>query len=310
MHWYGKLYQPTGGQRCIEGSCTDFETPLAAQGRQTGRQIAYGQHQGVAYLALDLAPAYESRALGAYTREFVFLFGRVLVVVDRVTQARSRSVPTWVMNVPARPLADGQKLSVEARVTGETDDAGVWRCDDATWLRWTDRDGSLWLNAPLPTPKCLRVVGGPAQEKLLKDDTRAGRTYVGGEANGFERLIIPAERRGALNAWYRLGKPTLLGPDFGHTPHWGRIEIEPNRQEPETMFVTVLVTDRADASLPPSVQLLTADATHVLSLKAGEQSATLRLGTGMQQGGSIEVSGAEPLFWKLPTEVMPDQPLD
>jgi hypothetical protein len=308
-YWYKQRYLPIGGQRCIEDTCSDFVTPLDAQGRRTGRQLAYGQHADAAYLALDLAPAYESRVLAAYTREFVFLWGRALVIIDRVTLPKGRPVPTWVLNLPARPQVEGSDLAESARVAGSSNEAGIWRCDTADWLRWTDRDGCLWLTALLPAPKCLRVVGGPARKLVVQEGRQAERTYVGGDADGFERLIIPAERHGSRNAWYRLGRPDLLGSEFGKTPHWGRIEIEPAESTRVVTFANVLVTDRADASQAPSTMLEPDQNGLVLRIKSGPQQATLRLPAEGQGGGALEVEGAESFSWTLPTEVLADPPL-
>ena len=243
------------------------------------------------------------------------------------TLTTSRSPPTWILNLPARPQVDGQDLADDARVAGSMNAAGVWRRDDAGWLRWTDRDGSLWLRALLPAPKHLRIVGGPAQKLVIASGPHEGRTYVGGDERGFERLIIPAEQRDSANAWYRLGTPALLGPEFDRTPHWGRVEIEPAARAKTTVFVTVLITDSADATQPPSGEVEVADDGIVVTLRgtwppkaaamppgadpsrAREETAVLRLGAGTQCGGSVEVTGTEPLCWTLPTEVVPDEPL-
>ena len=226
-----------------------------------------------------------------------------------MTLAKGRAIPTWVLNLPARPRVDGADLLDTARVAGTTNDGGVWRCDEAKWVHWTDRDGGLWLTAPLPAPKCLRVVGGPARKLVLKDDRYAGRTYVGGDADSFERLIIPAERHGARNAWYRLGEPTLLGPEFGKTPHWGRIEIEPTQHDAPIVFLTVLITDRADAERAPTVDYKSEDDGIVVRLRAGDDQATLRLPSAAQTGGAIELGGSRPVTWTLPSDVQPDEPL-
>jgi hypothetical protein len=307
-HWYNEPYLPIGGQRCLEGTCTDFVRPLDAQGRQTGRQLAYGQNAGAAYLALDLTPAYESRLFTTYTREFVFLCDRVLIVVDRVALPKGRPVPTWVLNLPARPQADGADLNEKARVAGTANDAGVWRYDDATWLRWTDRDGALWLHAPLPADKCLRVVGGPARLQSISDGRGGVRSYVGGTPDGFERLIIPAERRGARNAWYELGQATPLTPDSASTPHWGRIEIEPTARASATTFLTVLVTDRADSRDTPTATLASGDDDFTLDLRVGEAAASVRFSQNAV-GGTVTVRGPSPLTWTLPTEIEADPPL-
>lgn len=308
--WYGARYLPTGGQRCIDGTCTDFKKPLAEQGRLTGQQLAYGQQAGAAYLALDLTPAYDPRAVRQYSREFVFLAERVLVVIDRVALTSGRSPPTWIVNVPARPQVDGHDLEERLRLAGDTNDAGVWRCDEARWLRWTDRDGVLWLHAPLPQARRLRVVGGPAQKQRVTDGPHKGRAYVGGGPDGFERLIIPADRHNAQNAWYELGAPPLLGSTVGMMNHWGRIEIEPTGRAETTLFVNVLVTDRGDAATPPTITAEQAGDGPVISIAVGETRATLRLATGMQTGGSIELSRPQPATWTLPNTVEPDKPLE
>lgn len=307
--WRKALYLPVGGQRCQDDTCTDFATPLDAQGRQTGRRLAYGWNEDAAYLALDLAPAYDRRYASAYTREFLFLWGNALVVIDRVTQPKGRSVPTWVVNIPARPQVDGSDLPDRTRVAGSTNDAGVWRCDDAAWLQWADRDGGLWFSALSPTQKCLRVAGGPARKLLIKEGQYAGRTYVGGDADSFERLIVPAERHGAQNAWYRLGQPTLLGPEFGKTPHWGRIEVEPLQRESTTTFVMVLITDSASAQQTPAAELKQAEDALVLRLRTTDDQATVRVPAATTGGGVVQVTGTKSFTWSLPTDMQPDKPL-
>lgn len=307
--WYGALYRPVGGQRCIDGTCTDFITPLEAQGRLTARQLAYGCDGACGYLALDLAPAYEPRTLRAYTREFIFLWGRALVVVDRLHLATGRLTPTWIINLPARPQVDGRDLGDEARSAGVDGAAGVWGCDAVRWLRWTDGDGALWLTAPLPAPKRIRVVGGPARRQVVTRGPHAARVYIGGEPDGFERLILPADRRGALNAWYRLGEPTLLGPEIGKTPHWGRIEIEPARPAAQVTFLTVLVSAPADAAAPPEALLEQTGDDFVLRLAADGDRAVLRLPAGAAIGGALESDGPGAVAWTLPLEVAADPPL-
>jgi len=307
--WYKARFIPAGGQRCIEGTCTDFALSPAVQKRETARQLAYGHKEDAAYLALDLAPAYDDRVVTSYTREFVFVWGRALVVIDRLALPRSRVVPTWIINIPSRPRVDGEDLRDETRVSGATNDGGVWRYDDASWLRWADGDGCLWMGALEPRGKCLRVVGGPARKLSIGDGRHAGRSYIGGDPDGFEHLVIPAERRTAENAWYRLGSPTVLGPQFGVTPHWGRIEVEPLRGSASVTFVTVLITDRADAERGPTAQLEQAGDTLVLSMASGDVRATLRLPEGGSTGGSVQCVSTSEFTWTFPSEVLPDGPL-
>ncbi|MEW6249606.1 MAG: hypothetical protein AB1716_03085 [Planctomycetota bacterium] len=306
--WNQQRFLPVGGQRTIDGDCIDFTGEPANHGRATARQLAYGQQSGAAYLALDLAPAYDARYISAYTREFVFALGRALVIVDRVTPARAGRA-TWVLNVPARPQVDGRDLADSARSAGATNDGGIWRLDGPGWLYWAERDGGLWVRALRPAAQCLRVVGGPAARQVIHEGRHAGRTYMGGAADSFERLITPAERDKPRNAWYRLGTPTVLGPEFGRRPHWGRIEVEPAAAETNSMFVTVLLTDTATAAAVPRAALIEQGDAFAVQIEAGQERATVRLPAASAGGGTLAVAGPGSFSWNLPTKVLADEPL-
>lgn len=332
--WYGKLYAPVGGQRLFEGTCVDFAPPLETHPRRTARQLAYGWHNAqaaardgartAAYLALDLSPAYDPEIVAAYTREFVFLADFGLLVIDRVRMAEARITPTWILNLPARPVADGRELAAETHIAGSENDAGVWRADAAEWLRWSDRDGAVWCKSLLPADRQMRVVGGPARKRILSEGPLAGRSYVGGDADSFERLIVPAGRYQPRNAWYKLGQPTLLGPEFGKTPHWGRLEIEPpagRKKNPRAagvadgkggvsyVFCTLLAIDRAEAARPPEALAETADQNLIIKMSHGDRRYLLTLPDGANSGGTLEWLDEPSATWPLPTSVAPDAPL-
>ncbi|MBU0640290.1 MAG: heparinase II/III family protein [Planctomycetes bacterium] len=307
--WYGRRYLPTGGQRLSEGTCTDFAAPLEATRHVTARQLAYGHEGSVAYLALDLTPAYESRAVTSYTREFVFLWGHSLLVIDRLRISRDRATPHWIINLPSRPEIDGHDLTPEARSAGSDNRAGVWHYPECAWVRWNERDGALWLKSLLPNPRGLRVVGGPATKLIVADGPYTGRAYVGGNADSFERLIIPASRHDPRNAWYRLGCPALLGNEFAKLPHWGRIEIEPLRQRQAHVFVTALFIDRAAASEQPTATIEQTEHALELNVACRGKAATIQLPLGTLWGGVVELQGETPVQWKLPTCVEADPPL-
>jgi hypothetical protein len=268
----------------------------------------------------------------AYTREFVFISGRdahtdaatlhrsetgatggdILVVVDRVTMPRGKSVPTWVINLPSRPTLDGEDPARSSQLAGKSDKAGIWRNDVAQWVRWTERDGALWLRSLLPQPRVLRVVGGPAERMVVKTGRHADRTYVGGSPDGFERLIIPAERPGAKNAWYQLGTPTLLGPEVGRVPQWGRIEIEPTAPATSATFIHALYISAATATEPPEITFEQKDDAYFIRIapKAeGGRPALLRLPALAVGGGTVESTDVTPGGWTLPTSVQADKPL-
>jgi hypothetical protein len=294
-----------GGQRLVQSMCSDFSSKPENSPRQTARQLAYGYQGTDAYLALDLLPAYDQRQASAYTREFIFAAGRVLVVVDRVTPVRGRAEPIWIINVPSRPTVDGVDLATQSRSEGRTSDAGIWRCDGARRIFWSEADGGLWLISLLPQPRQLRVIGGPAHRLTVPDGPSAGATYVGGDPDGFERLIRPGGRGRPLNAWYRLGKPTLLGPHL--PPLWGRIEIEPVQKLQTCVFLTALVVDEADAALDPQAALEQGPDGLRLRLVVGPEQLELVLPAGPEPGGTIVRPSGQ--TWVLPRQVEADLPL-
>lgn len=306
--WYGARYVPVGGQRLIEDTCSNFVAPLEKQGRMTGRTLAFGTEGSAAYVALDLTPAYGTQRVAGYTREFIFLAERALIVVDRVKLAELRTPPTWLMQLPIRPRVDGAGLSAESKVDGRDNEAGVWRVDAAHWLHWTQGTGQLWLAALAPQPRSLRVVGGPAHPMSITGGAHTGRRYVGGEADGYERLVMPLDRR-PLNAWYRLGSPTLLGPAFEGAAHWGRIELEPANITDNCTFITVLVTDDSANEQPPVASLEEGADGWNVRLKVADEQLEARLSANAPGGTVRVISRRTPLEWRLPQDVTPAAPL-
>jgi hypothetical protein len=307
QRWQGQRYEPIGGQRPVTGTCTDFARLAQDRDRQTGRMLAYGERHDTAYLALDLQPAYDRRSAAHYTREFIFLAPRALLVIDRVKPAGPTVTPVWIVNVPARPSADGGDLPPKARVAGATNEAGVWRVDQAGALRWSDRDGALNMIPLLPAQRHLRVVGGPAQRATIAEGPFAGRGYLGSSATGFERRVRPFGHIEPDNAWYELGQPTLLGPTFGRTPLWGRIELEPAAQQEAHIFVTLLVVEAADAMVPADAAARLVDEQVHISLDIDGQRIAIQLPGDLAIGGSVSRLDAE--TFTLPATVEPDPPL-
>lgn len=307
--WYGRLYAPSGSQKPLEGTCTDFSTALAENPRQTARLRAYGARDDAAYLALELTSAYDPRAVTHYTREFIFLWGRVLIVIDRAKTANPRVIPTWVVNLPQRPTVAGSDLSAAARVAGDDNDAGVWHVPDADWLRWQDQDGVLWLRSVLPEPRQLAIVGGPAHRLPIPEGTYKGRTYVGSDPESFEHLIVPSGRPKPGNAWYRLGKPTLLGRQFGVRPHWGRVEVEPRELGERYLFINALVTAEPGSSAPPSVTVRNSDGPLALFISFEDHQAEVILPESENTGGELRTQAPTGLRWVFPSAVEADEPL-
>lgn len=307
--WYGQLFRPVGGQRLSEETCTDFTPSLESNTRRAARQLAFGQSNDAAYLALDLKVAYEPEQLARYTREFVFFWGQALLVVDRIEVASERTTPTWVLQTPGRPTVDERALAADDRVSGRDNESGVWRVDAARNLRWSDHDGALWCLPLAPAERRVRVVGGPAERRSVPRGALAGREFVGGSAAGFERLIVPAERHQARNAWFSLGQPTVLGPQFGAQPHWGRLEIEPAAKGAATVFVALLVADDASGKLAPEATVERAGDGLTVRARFGDRRATLKLKPDAAIGGSIRLEGTTTREWELPGAIEPDRPL-
>lgn len=305
--WYGQQFLPGGGQLPHEDTCDDFRTSLADQKRETGKLVAYGQSGGAAYAAIDLAAAYDPRTISRYSREFLFLWERVLVIVDRYEPGNARVTPVWVVQTPEQPTVGGQPLRPDAQVQGLAADRGVWRVDADSWLAWGDRDGRIAMRSLAPDTRLLNVVGGPGTREVIPEGRFKGRTYVGGAADSFERLIEPSSRPNADNAWFKLSAPTQLGPQFGEQHLWGRVEVEGRPTAAGGVFVTVLVINPDNDALPDVA--LTSDSEHLdLHLSMGSRSATLTLPAGQKTGGRVESSaGATP--WNLPTEITADKPL-
>lgn len=305
--WHGQQFLPAGGQRPQEDTCDDFQTALVDQHRQTGRLAAYGQSGSASYAAVDLAPAYDSRTVARYTREFLFLWQRVLVIVDRFEPGNPRVTPVWVVQIPDSPTVNDRALPQSAQIQGLEPDRGVWRLDPDSWLQWGDRDGKLAMRSLAPSARLLNVVGGPADRELIPEGNFKGRTYVGGGADTFERLIKPSSRANSDNAWFRLGSPTQLGSGFADQRLWGRVEIEGQPAASANMFVTVLVINPDAGALPDLALSSRAEMTE-LRLANGPRSATFSFPVDQEYGGVVEFAGDE-ARWVLPTEVERDDPL-
>lgn len=307
--WHGRKYEPRGGQRLIENTCRNFTGEIADNPRSAGRIAAYGSNRAGQYAALDLTSAYSRRAVQSYTREFIFLGGRALVVIDRVKLRRGTRTPISVVNIPSRPLVDGGDLPADARVAGPDNTAGVWRLKKPASLYWTELDGALWCKPLLPEQMQVSIVGGPARLDVVPNGPHAGRKYVGGAAETFERLVIPSTRHKPRNAWYSLESPSLLGEHFAKAPVWGRIEIEPRERTSAAVFATVFVAQRAGDSRKPSAAATVTAEGLAVTVDLPGLSAKLLLPNDMRIGGRIEISGDTTAAWTLPAGVMADAPL-
>lgn len=310
--WNGQPFEPIGGQRAVEGRAAEFSTPSEATPRHRGHLIAYGADDTAVYAALDLAAAYDPRDVAGYTREFLFFWEGALLVIDRVTCTHSSNAPVVTLQVPSRPTLAGADLDTRPRVYGRAD-AGVWDADDAPWITWTERRGRIWFAAVAPEPIEQRICGGPAQRLIVDEGRNAGRGYMGGAADGFERLILPVSSGRLLNAWYRLGQPPLLPASVGKLPHWGRIELRAKKPARSHAFITVLIATDANDALAPQIAAEGDAERFTLRLDHAGRRAELSLGPRAAAGGVLRLCRAGDddagRAWPLPTAVTPDAPL-
>lgn len=255
----GELFLPVGGQRVESGVLTNF-APLQTRredSRTRGKLLAFGAERDIAYCALNLTDAYPRRTAAHYTREFVFVAPDRLLIVDRAKPARLGCTPIFVLNLPTLPQVGGESVERQPPLRGLDGrrDAGVWVFNDAAGVSWSVAGGACRLDVLLPAPRKVVVAGGPADRQTIPEGEYRGWQYVPGAADSFERLITPAGRHGAKNAWYRLGKPSSLGPAFEAMPHWGRLEVEPLERQTETVFLHLLTLAAETPALasPPRV---------------------------------------------------------
>ncbi len=306
--WHGKPFVPRGGQRPIDGSCRDFQTPLEVQERSTGRLLAYGYRQGASYAALDLTDAYDNRTVTRYTRAFLLLWNKVLLVIDVAEPAGGSVTPIWLAQLPVAP--DRRLLDPRLQVRGETEDAGIWRIPAGDWIRCTSRAGTLALRSLLPQERVVSLVGGTGARARILDGAFAGRSYVGGSADTFERLVAPSSRDNVGNAWFRLGAPTRLGAEFGGRVQqlWGRVEIEAPAANRRHLLVTAIVLDPAELPLS-QVRITEEPGGALLFLRDGARAATVQLQMRDTLRGFVVVDPAEPA-WELPEGIVADPKLE
>jgi len=254
-----------GGQRVVPGDWKPGD-PADTARRQTGRLLAFETHEHFSYAAADLAKAYETKALLLYDRHLIFIGGRFLLVLDRVLTERADVAPTWLLQLPSRPLVGGEPLDLQFRRVGADDRAGIWQYtqfDD--WLVADGGEGRLFVRTLLPLHRRWSVVGGPQTVLSVRSGPCFGRSYVGSGPGGYEYRITPASiEGGGGNAWYELGAPTDLGPMFGAGAGWGRLEVEPLEEGTEHTFLHVLVPTDLGVRTPPQFDVTaTADAIDV-----------------------------------------------
>lgn len=306
-HWRERPFLPVGGQRPHDTHLNNFAVELEKTERLCGELLAYGLREWLVYAAVDLAPAYDARSVRACSREFIFLDGRALIVVDRATPAAPRVSPTLILQIPKPPRVNDAPLEERARVLG-AGSAGAWRYVGPAQIAWSNAGATAWLTSLMPQERATTVVGGPAERIEITQGRYRGMTYIGGSQVGFERLIAPvSQSRRPANAWYRLGKPELLGPDFATREHWGRVEIESLGRAADYVFVSVLCFGEVGSTSPSLALNRTEGAGFDVDIDFGAVRYRVKL-LADARGGAVLSSQAE-APWPLPKEIQREGPL-
>lgn len=307
---YGKWWGSGGGQRIVDKVYRPADGRLADTGRVTGRLTAFQSEPEMSYAACDLARAYPSEIVTAFTRQFLFLHAGLIVVIDRLTTTKPDQIPRWNLQLVGRPSFGGGSFPARLQVQGKGPDAGIWVIDAPSgWLRVDDGAGSLYVKTILPFDGRWRILGGPKEIRVVRKGRHAGTPYVGGSEASFEHWIYPPRTSTGVNVWYRLGRPSGLGPHFQLGANWGRLEVESTDRQTGHVFAHVLVpTDRDKA--PPEVTAEIDETT--LSIQAVIQSAVLSMKLSIKGAPAGEVTAREEktdrVLWKyeLASAVAPD----
>ena len=294
----GRPWPAKGNQRIIDQDYRLTDPPITETKRITGRLIAFETNSFYTYAAADLALAYPGELVRSYVRHYLLLGAGALLVCDRVSLTRTSATVTWHFQLPERPRIDGEDLSEASRTQGNSNAAGIWTVrGKADWLDVTQADGRLFVRTLLPTEARQWLIGGPKTAMRIPEGMWSGRPYFGSSAQGYEHRLWPAELTKAPQAWYRLGEPRSLGPQFGLRSNWGRLDVSPDSRGKEATFLHVLIPTDAKASRPPRMES-TQDAASVrvvLTLPGGRCEVRWhleKLDGGGEPAGSVSVFNA------------------
>jgi hypothetical protein len=166
------------------------------------------------------------------------------------------------------------------QIHGADPNVGLWQMGkDQDWLTVTHLGGRLFVRTLLPANATRRLVGGPMRPRQIASGPSAGRTYFGGNPQGFEYRLWPAAFLNAPSAAYELGRPIGLGPQFGVGATWGRLDVYPPGETEEIVFLHLLVPADAIAAYPPATSFMATEemATLDLTLEAQQISTSLSL---------------------------------
>jgi hypothetical protein len=299
---YGRAWLALGTQRLVQGDYRGFDQPIEQTPRATGHLLAFETNADYSYAAADLAPAFDVESVLAYTREMLMFHDGPIFVIDRVTTSRVGPRVTWHCHFAAEPLIDAEPPAENWRIAGERS-AGMWQTPARRrWLTVDQGKGRLYLQTLVPQDARWTLIGGPGTERRIPEGPYAGLRYVGGEASGFEHWLVPAGVAQGCNAWYRLGRPANLGPQFGLGGSWGRLDVQPVQPVQDVLFLHLLWAQDRISARRPRVSLTTDENSAEVRAALGEREVTVRLALREPCGGRVTIGDRTRLLTK---QVMP-----
>lgn len=313
MRRYGRRWPARGNQRLVEGDATLDSKPIEQTDRHTGRLLAFETNVAYSYAAADLAAAYDETQVLGYTRQILLLNVGLILVVDRVETVKTSQTKTWHLQLPNRPTVDGNDLDDTRRILGRRD-AGIWDYFGRGPTLTTDNHGGrLFVQTLAPDGAEWRIVGGPKKPAPIPEGRYQNRAYFGGDPNGFEHWIVPAHTSGGSNAWFRLGKPTRLGEQFGLRAGWGRLDVRAPLEDAKATFVHLIIPVDRNTPSPPKTTWRVEGGTGVLTGTFDRRKIRVVIALEGEHTGQVtltDTASDEIIFEKaLATTVHPSPPL-
>lgn len=310
---FGKIWGSGDGQRIVQGEYKPAERSVAEAGRQRGRLLAFQSEPRLSYAACDLTQAYPERIVKRYVREFLFLHAGAILVIDRVTVKKPEQRVRWNLQLINRPKLGERDLADSARIVGKDSEAGIWSIRSAAdWLHVDNGSDRLYVRTILPFDHQWRIIGGPKKTLTVEQGRHVGVEYVGGSSDSFEHWLYPPRSKEGVNAWYRLGRPSGLGPHFEQAMHWGHIEVQAITPTTDTLFCHVLVpVGRTDP--PPKLDAQIRESVLDCDLTMSSERVRVRFsldGTQPAEARGYNLAGDQ-LRWsyQLATDIRPDAPI-
>jgi hypothetical protein len=322
-----------GNQRTQVGDYDLTADGIETTDRRTGLLTAFETNAGYSYATVDLSAAYPSSTVKSMERRLLFMHGGAILVLDRLTAMKLRSLKTWHLQLPVRPelvasIRSGRSsqgegagrdmrpydLSQVRQIHGVDHHAGIWEADrDMDWLLVTHGEGRLFVKTLMPSDARRRVVGGPMHSRRIFGGPLAEMLYCGGDLLGYENRLWPASIPRAPNASYSLGSPTSLGPNFGVGQTWGRLDVFPPEDVDCMDFLHLLIPTDAKTAWPPAMRFEVKEEVAMIDLRLGKQDSHIELKLGAEPGGRVVIQDSlikKVIFDKaLATTVEPNLPI-